>query len=155
MGHTGSRPTCSAIVYNKPMSWIVSSIISALAFAGVSLLLKRLTQFSFSSEIINLYFWLTTSIAFFLFVIYKKTSFTVSKESWIWFLILALVAFVANYFSVEAIKLAPNPGYVRAIQASRIVLVTLLSVFLFQSEFTIRTLLGVIVIIGGVILITS
>ena len=137
------------------MNWIFATIISSIAFAGVSLLLKKLTQYSLTPEILNFYFWIITSITFLAFALYKKSSFKIDKGSLVWFLVLSIVAFVANYFSIIALKLAPNPGYVRAIQSANIVLITVSSIFLFGSTISIKAILGIMLILGGLYLLTS
>ena len=137
------------------MNWIFAAIISSIAFAGIPLLLKKLTQYSLTSEIINFYFWLITSMTFLAFAIYRKSSFKIDKGSLVWFLVLSVVAFFANYFSIIALKLAPNPGYVRAIQSANIVLITVSSIFLFGSTISIKTILGITLILGGLYLLTS
>jgi len=78
------------------MNWILLTIISSIAFAGISLLLTRLTQHQLTPEIINFYFWVITSITFLAFAVYKKSSFKIDKGSLVWFLVLSIVAFVAN-----------------------------------------------------------
>ena len=59
-----------------------------------------------------------------------------------WLLCCLVVAFgvVANYYTVGSIKDAPNHGYTLAIQEARLIAVTLLSVPLFNSEFSLRKL---------------
>jgi drug/metabolite transporter (DMT)-like permease len=137
------------------MNWILATIISSIAFAGISLLLKKLTQYPLTPEILNFYFWITTSITFLAFALYKKSSFKISTDSLVWFLVLSIVAFVANYFSIIALKLAPNPGYVRAIQSANIIIITVSSIFLFGSTISIKMILGIMLILGGLYLLTS
>ena len=135
------------------MSWVTASIISTLAFSGIALFLKKLTQFAFPSEIINVYFWVFTAIIFIIFSLYKKDSFKLDSGSIIWFILLAVAAFVYNYYYVIALKSAPNPGYVRAIQSANIILVTIFSIFLFGSSISIKMVVGIILILGGLSLL--
>lgn len=137
------------------MNWVVFSIISTAAFAGITLVLKKLTQSTLSSEIINFYFFLVTAGAFLLFALYKKTPVKADSSTWIWFGLLAGFAFVANYYGVTALKAAPNPGYVRAIQTLQIVLVTIAGIYLFDSAISAKTIAGIILAVFAVYLISS
>jgi drug/metabolite transporter (DMT)-like permease len=58
-----------------------------------------------------------------------------------------------NLGQFEAIKLAPNVGYVNAINAGSIALVTVLAVILFKDELTKKKALGVIGVTAGLILL--
>lgn len=58
-----------------------------------------------------------------------------------------------NYFMQLGFEYAPNIGYVNAINASSIAIVTLLSAYFFKDELTIRKIVGVVGVIGGMILL--
>jgi uncharacterized membrane protein len=74
-------------------------------------------------------------------------------ENPILYLIIGLLSFSFNYFQFEAIKTAPNIGYVNAINASSISAVTLFAALLFHDELTKRKLIGVIGVTFGLLII--
>jgi drug/metabolite transporter (DMT)-like permease len=137
------------------MNWLIYSLISTIGFVGIALIIKRLTQFEIKAEVLNLYFWGLTTLTFLSYALIKKSVLKVPDNSWTWFILLAIIAFVTNLFSVLAIKTAPNPGYTRAIQAAQIILVTIASFFLFGSKFDLKTFFGILIVFLGVFLITA
>lgn len=83
----------------------------------------------------------------------KKVSLeTIKKNFWI-FLLIGIASTSFNLFMFEAIKVAPNVGFVNAINASSISLVTIFSIILFKDEFSLKKLIGVFGVIGGLLLL--
>lgn len=72
-----------------------------------------------------------------------------------WVLLLATGAFstLFNFGQFEAIRLAPNVGYVNAINAGSISLVTVLAVILFKDELTVQKAIGVFGVTAGLLLL--
>jgi uncharacterized membrane protein len=58
-----------------------------------------------------------------------------------------------NLGQFEAIKLAPNVGYVNAINAASISMVTVFAVILFKDELTPKKAIGVLGVTAGLILL--
>lgn len=58
-----------------------------------------------------------------------------------------------NLGQFEAIKLAPNVGYVNAINAASIAAVTVFAVILFKDELTPRKAIGILGVVGGLVLL--
>ena len=58
-----------------------------------------------------------------------------------------------NLGQFEAIKLAPNVGYVNAINAASIAAVTVFAVIIFQDELTPRKAVGILGVVAGLILL--
>ncbi len=71
----------------------------------------------------------------------------------LWIAGAALTSFLGNLCAVNAINLAPNPGYASAIEASKAALVVLLSVLLFASDFSFLKGLGVMCCTIGVVML--
>lgn len=72
------------------------------------------------------------------------------------FLLLLIIGVAAsgfNYFMQVGFNLAPNIGYVNAINASSIALVSVLSALLFKDELTIRKMIGVVGVTAGLIML--
>jgi len=58
-----------------------------------------------------------------------------------------------NFGQFEAIKLAPNVGYVNAINAASISMVTVFAVILFKDELTLKKAIGVLGVTAGLVLL--
>lgn len=68
-------------------------------------------------------------------------------------LAIGLFAGLFNYFMMVALDMAPNIGYVNAINASSISMVTVFSALLFKDEFTFKKFLGVLGVTAGLVLL--
>ena len=76
----------------------------------------------------------------------------IRRYPWIFFSIGALSA-AFNLGLMQAVNIAPNPGYVNAVNAASISLVAIMAVILFKDEFSIRKLIGVLGVVCGLILL--
>ena len=79
-----------------------------------------------------------------------------SMPSGIGFTILFLIGILSaafNYFMQLGFQLAPNIGYINAINASSIAGVTLFSALIFKDELTKRKFIGIIGVTLGLILL--
>jgi len=66
--------------------------------------------------------------------------------------VLAFVGFISNTLHLKAIALAPNPGYCDAIIVSKIFFISIISFFIFNSDLSIKKIIGCcLCIIGGII----
>ena len=54
-----------------------------------------------------------------------------------------LFSYVGNIFHLKSIELAPNPGYPTAILGLQIVIISLISLFLFGSKITLTKGIGI------------
>jgi drug/metabolite transporter (DMT)-like permease len=136
------------------MRWLILSFFAMLCFVSVALIIKKLTLTEPQSEVINFYFFLFTTIVFLGLLLSKGTRAVISVSSIKWFALLAVVAAAANYFSVAAIRNAPNPGYVTGVRGFESGITALVAVMLFKSEITATKFIGIILTLGGLILLS-
>lgn len=136
------------------MNWVTYSFISMVSFASMMLLFKKLTETTMLPEVINFYFFLFSTIAFLIFNLVRRTKVELPSNSIYIFILAALIAISANYFSISAIKTAANPGYSKAIQAFDVVIVTISSIFLFGSPITMIKAAGIVLSVCGLILLS-
>ncbi|MBI5614444.1 hypothetical protein HY947_05945 [Candidatus Gottesmanbacteria bacterium] len=68
-------------------------------------------------------------------------------------LVIGIFASAFNYFMQLGFQLAPNIGYVNAVNASSIAVVSLGAAYFFHDELTKRKLLGILIVTGGLILL--
>lgn len=135
--------------------WIVYSLSAMVFFGGIYLHLKALTQQNIHVFVLNFWFFLLLAGGFAAANVFSKSaSFSLPKASLPIYAGLVFVGLLGNYFSIKAYEHAPNPGYVTAIMAGSMVVVTLASVLLFKGEVSPLQGLGVFVVLGGIALIT-
>lgn len=68
-------------------------------------------------------------------------------------IVASIFALAGNYLQVTAYKDAPNPGYVNTLVSTQLVLITILSVFLFKSDFTLIKFIGILLVLFGAYLV--
>jgi uncharacterized membrane protein len=77
----------------------------------------------------------------------------ISVENWLILLGVGIFSTLFNLGQFDAIRLAPNVGYVNAINASSISLVTLLAGVFFKDSLTPKKLVGIIGVTAGLLLL--
>ena len=78
---------------------------------------------------------------------------TVTKAQWWCLALIGLTGASFNYFMQLALTSAPNIGYVNAINAASLSVVTLLSAWFFHDELPLRKIIGVFGVSAGLILL--
>lgn len=135
-------------------NWFVLAVFAMLCFVVTALIIKQLTLIEPQTESINFYFCFATTVVFLLFSLLKGTRLVISSGSIKWFTLLAIIAAAANYFSVSAIRLAPNPGYVTGVRAFETLIIGVLAVFVFGSEITATKMIGIVLSVSGLIMLS-
>lgn len=126
--------------------WITLSLYSFFAWGMLSLSSKYLFSHGVSTMAFLVYLYLFVSmcigIAFWRELRFRE----LHRSGWMLFFMIGIASAVFNLGQFEAIRLAPNVGYVNAINAGSIALVTLLAARLFKDDLSRMKLVGV----GGV-----
>jgi len=135
------------------MPWYGYSILSATLFVGLYLGIRWLTDRGFSPRQILL-FMVGFALMGFLAATAPDFPRIFSSENLPGFLAAGVFAgissSVGHWADFEALRRAPNPGFSTSIRNSSILPVTVLSVFLFGSQFHPGKLLGALLILAGV-----
>jgi uncharacterized membrane protein len=76
-----------------------------------------------------------------------------SKLELLIFILIGIFWAACNYFMQLGFQEAPNIGYVNAVNASSIAIVTIFSGIIYKDELNIRKVIGVIGVIMGLILL--
>ena len=138
----------------KPRKWILLSFAAFFSWGMLSLVGKYL--FNQGLEPITFLIYLNTIVSICIIAIDKvnitKIREVSSQAKW---LLLGTGVFSAlfNLGQFEAIKLAPNVGYVNAINAGSIAAVTIFAVLLFKDELTPKKAIGIFGVTLGLILL--
>lgn len=133
--------------------WLVYTMYSFFGWGLLSLTIKYLTLQGLSVLTILTYMYILVSLLIFAEKQYLKVKFDLNKSSILYFLSIGAFSSLFNYFNFYSVSIAPNVGYVNAINASSISIVTIFSILLFKDEFSIRKLLGVFGVTAGLFLL--
>lgn len=133
--------------------WIPLTFCAFFAWGFLSLTLRYLTDQDIESTVILFYLDLFVSVLIIGEIIIRKMKIKFDKTKLFTFLAIGLASTFFNLFMVIGYKLAPNPGYINAVNAGSISVVTLFSSLLFKDELNLKKIIGVIGVVIGLILL--
>ena len=138
----------------KSEKWILLSLGAFFAWGMLSLSSKYLFNNGVDTIafLIYLYALVTFCIIFMDKVRISKIK-EVSSSAKLLLIGTGIFSTLFNLGQFEAIKLAPNVGYVNAINAASISMVTVFAVILFKDELTLKKAIGVLGVTAGLILL--
>lgn len=149
-----SIPGRSAVsTAGKGLAWLVYSLGAFFCWGGLALVSKYIL--SRGLNVFVYLFYLTSFVTVLIFVEarLRKVSLTVPRSAVVTVFLIGIFSVFFNLSMQTGYILAPNPGYINAVNASSISLLTLLSVFFFKDEFSFRKFLGVIGSTAGLVLL--
>lgn len=138
----------------KSNKWVWLSLASFFAWGMLSLSSKYL--FTNGVEMYTFLIYLYVFVIVFMVAsnrINRRMVRGVAVKNWAMLLAVGVLCTLFNIGQFEAIRLAPNVGYVNAINAGSISLVTVMAVVFFKDELTLKKALGVVGVTIGVILL--
>lgn len=133
------------------MQWYMWAFIGMIGVAAITLLLTKVAYIEKSTLLINFYVFGIEAVIFLLLMMGTKEKFLTSKLSIILMIIVAVVAVVTNFAMIESYRLAPNPGYARAIITISTAVIAIIAIFSLGAKFTVVKLAGVGMIVVGII----
>ena len=136
-------------------SWIIAALTGMFAFACMTLTLKKLT-YSLPTPVVLLYLFLITGGLYLVYGIKLGLRFSVSPSQLGFLGLAAAFAFIGNLGDIEALRMAPNPGYASAVKAGQIVLITFAALLLFaEQKLSWQGVGGVVLVVTGVGLLAT
>jgi len=133
--------------------WLLYTMYAFFAWGFQALILKYLSDTGLDKLVILIYLQVIGSLLILLQIILNKSKFIIAKTSLITIAIIGIAWSGFNFFMMEGYKLAPNPGYINAVNATSIAFVTVFSSVLFKDELNLRKVIGVLGIIGSLIIL--
>jgi hypothetical protein len=135
--------------------WIAMSLAAMGLMAAMLLLLSGLNRLGLDQSITLLCLFPLIFLFNIVYVLVAETPLRLPTTASAWLLLAgaALASFLGNLYCLKAMNLAPNPGYPVAIQGANVLIVTLVSLWLFASPFSYLKGLGVLCCVIGVALI--
>lgn len=134
------------------MNWFLLALASTFFLAGM------MVFFRFASPQVDsatglFYVLVVAAVALLAFLVFSGKPLAVSQNVFLILLAAGLFSAVGNVFLFSSIASSPNPGYADAVAASRIVLLSIASIFLFGSGISLTGVIGVILVFAGVALL--
>jgi len=133
--------------------WIILSFGGMGLMAAMLLLFVPAGRAGVNPAVVLFYCTTIASACSFIYLKLQRIPLRVSRTALLWMLCAAVAGFLGNLCYLMAIFIAPNPGYPGAIEGSKMLIVTLASVWLFASHFSLRKGLGALCCAIGVALI--
>lgn len=115
----------------------------------MAFLFRKLADLGTNTDSINVFFFAGATLALWLFARSRQVVLSLPAPALPWLLLTVGLAVEANYFSISALRNAPNLGYVTALRVLDIVIVTVASVILFRLPVAPAKLLGIGLCIAG------
>lgn len=133
------------------MQWYTWAFIAMICVTIFTLLLTKVSHLESSSLLINFYVLGFQAVGFLLLMLGAGDKFLTSKLAVILIIILSVVAIIANYAVIESYRLAPNPGYSRAIITISTAIIAIVAIITLGAKFTVVKLAGIGMIIMGIL----
>lgn len=127
--------------------WILPAFLAFLFWGIMSLLLISMKNSSLTTEVIIMYLSVFSSLIIGVEMFVRRVKLKMVTGHLPWLVILGLVGLFFNVVIMAGYKIAPNPGYMDAVNASSVAAITLFSALIFKDEITLKKAFG----IGGVI----
>lgn len=131
--------------------WIIYAFIGFLGYFFVNLLFKYVS--TDNPLLVGFILYGTAGIAALIFLI-PKMDFSISLKSILIAAAIGICSLTATIFAIKSIKLAPNPGYSVAIFSANFVLLTIISIWIFNAPLTLSKGIGVFATFIGLILLS-
>lgn len=137
------------------MNWLVASGLMVLCSLVLYLLARKSSLLKNSTEFTNLAMYLVPTILFVGVAIIQKVDLSVTPYQLLVLLVFSILfGWLGNVASLKAIEIAPNPGYSLIISKSYVLMTTIVAYFFFGGELSVRSGVGILVIILGSILLS-
>ena len=133
--------------------WIMLSLATMGLFAILLLLIVPLSRAGVDPAVVLFYSFAGGCLLDFAYLTLQGTPLRIPAAPLWWIVCAAVLSVFGNLCIWKAMSLAPNPGYPVAIEASKMLVVTLASVWLFAAELSLVKGLGALCCATGVALI--
>jgi uncharacterized membrane protein len=137
------------------MNWIAYSLLMFVGSVALYLCVRKSSLVKVPTHLTNLAMFYAVVTA--CIVIAHKVRLSslkgLGKQVWLLLIGTGIFSTLFNLGQFQAIRLAPNVGYVNAINAGSISLVTVMAVVLFKDELSTRKAIGVAGVTAGLLLL--
>lgn len=132
--------------------WLLYTFGAFFCWGMLALSSKYLLNIGVPILIRLLYTMIIVTVLIFGEIFFKKIHFTaISREQLCTLLAIGIFGSALNYFMQVGFSLAPNVGYVNAVNASSISLLTVFSALIFQDELSWKKMIGIFGVTAGLL----
>lgn len=135
------------------LSWFLFAIGAMVFFTAMFLIQKKILMSGLGSAQLLMYVFFFGAVITLVYLLSTKSTLSINKTLFILLILAAVFAFLGNYFLLRSINVAPNPGYSLAVSGVHILLVTILAIFLFKSDYDWTKIVGTVLAMLGIILL--
>ncbi len=129
--------------------WVYFSLLANLCFAFGSLVLKHFLNLGIQPFVYLFYITIFVAILNFFDFKKQKISLNLSKKQFLLAILIGVFSMVVNFSMQLAYRVAPNIGYVSAINVSSMMSVALLSALIFKDDLSKQKIFGIIGILAS------
>ena len=133
--------------------WIIYTFGAFFAFGFLSLASTYLGKQGLASTVINFYICLIVTIAFIIQIYIKKIKLSFDKKSIGVFIGASIPASFFHFCLMQGYQVAPNPGYISAVNVASISVLTVLYRVFFKDTLNLKKMVGVFGILIGLIIL--
>ncbi len=142
------------MVNNILGNWVLSGIGAAVCFTGMTLVIRKVLLMGVSPLVLNMFLFGFVLIGFISWVSASKTPVNLTWTILALLILAAVFSLFGNFLDVNAVKLAPNPGYASTLKATQIALITLLAPILLGATLNLQAFIGVVFVFIGIVLLS-
>jgi len=143
----------SGKTHKSESKWVLFSILAHLCFAFGSLMSKQFLNMGLQPYTYLFYITSFVSVLNLIEAKRKKVKIKLNRNQIILILIIGLASVGFNTFMQFGYKLAPNPGYVVAINTASIMSLTIFSALIFKDELSKQKIVGVLGVLFGLLIL--
>lgn len=135
--------------------WLWYTLYSFFGWGLLSLTIKYLALQGINTLVMLTYLYIFVTSFILSEMYWRKIKLNLTSQSWLYFAFIGIASSIFNYFNFYSVGIAPNVGYVNAINAASISVVTIFSIILFKDELSWRKLIGVFGVTAGLLLLLT
>jgi len=140
------------------MDWVLASSLLFISSIIIYLLIRKTQIANTPNNLNNLFMFIIPTLLYLVAIPILNLSFSISLYHFTLILGTAIIfSYLGNKLSLEAIQLAPNPGYSLVLSKSYVVFTTIAAIFLLGSELTTKNAFAItlIVIFSALIMLSK
>jgi len=150
----------SALIFDKKsrvqektskISWYWYALIGGVLVSGYTLSSKYFIMQDISLLARLFYSFGAMTIAQIIYLLWSKPKLSLNVFDGSLLIISGIVTLVFNIFFQLGLQFAPNPGFMNAVNSSSVVPVTLLSAYLYKDELSLKKIIGILGVFGGLL----
>lgn len=132
---------------SKKVDWILPAFFGFFFWGIMALSMISLKRPSLTPEVIIMYISIFASVIIGAEMITRKVLIKSAVKHLGWLMVLGIVGLFLNIFFMMGYRVAPNPGYMDAVNAASVAAITFFSVLLFKDEITSKKAIGIVGVI--------